>query len=441
MAPNAVASAASLGQGVSVVRSFPMTKESATSVANAPVPELGSETGGHLSARTSVADVVNPPQQVYRVDSSKYATAAVSPFATPGDPISPQECVDRYLGGFSGPVLYKNRFAACHSEFLVVDYYSCSGGGCKPVGRAAAKWAATWNMSWNAREFTVTGRLWDWTIVGNVPLTVNLGVEFACGTPGVPGTTAKCNYPEYGWSKSIQGWRTSDTVTTLVKTSGEDPANPHDPTEVNGEKRTFYALQTYAYTYGGPGPYERYSQTTIVTTPFRCDIARSQVPQYAKSSDCVFHAATGWFTLNVNDPAIHESAQLIYDAHNNIGATYPGNTGKYIPGKIGVTEPLSRLYYDKRLRDLNNTTAYNACVAHWGPNFKDRPDGGKNDCDEFPFATTYEGAGTVTDGMLRTYAVRPVLNTQNQAAGSRLSLFLSEDHLLDGDNFYVTANL
>ncbi|WP_181400101.1 NucA/NucB deoxyribonuclease domain-containing protein [Actinokineospora spheciospongiae] len=420
-----------------VLTSLPMTTESLDEITDsAPIQDTKRPIPNQLP---SLSELTHPTQQVYEVDSSKYASETMVPLATPGDPISPQECVDRYLGGFSGPILYKNRFAACHSEFLVVRQFGCKGSLCIVTGQASAKWAMTWNMNWNTREVGITARVWDWKFSNTVNLGSQIGIEFRCAGVGITGSTAKCSQPTYGWSKSIAAWQSADTSTYTETTSGEDPPSSTEPTEVNAEKRTLHVVQTYAYTYGGPGPYDRYSQTDVVTTPFRCDIARSQNPNYAKSSDCVFHAATGWFKLNIADPEITESAQLIYDAHNNIGNTYPGNTGKYIPGEIGETEPLQRLFYDSNLRQANRNKSIASCKQNWGTNYTQRPDGLTNDCDEFPFATTYEGSFTVTDGMLRTYAVRPVLSSHNQKVGSRLSLFVAEDHILDGDDYYVTA--
>ncbi|OQO92616.1 hypothetical protein B1813_10640 [Saccharomonospora piscinae] len=75
----------------------------------------------------------------------------------------------------------------------------------------------------------------------------------------------------------------------------------------------------------------------------------------------------------------------------------------------------------------------------FGEDFTKRDDGYTNDCDEFPFATTYQGTFTVDEYMLRSYAVRPVNSGHNQEAGRRLGLFVAEDHLLDGDDYYVTA--
>ncbi|GLZ38750.1 hypothetical protein Acsp05_23740 [Actinokineospora sp. NBRC 105648] len=420
-----------------VVRSLPMTTDSLAAIPSLPPARSAQRRTG--DGLPPLPELVNPPQQVYEVDSGRYATSAATPLATPGDPISPQECVDRYLGGFSGPVLYKNRFAACHSEFIVVDHFNCSASGCLPTGRAVAKWAMTWNMNWNARQFTLTTRFWDWTFTGTVNVNMDIGVEFQCSKVITTGSTAKCSVPGSGWSKSISAWQAADSQTSTITTSGEDPPSASEPVQINAEKRTFYAIRTYVFTYGGPGPYDHYSQTGVVTAPFRCDIARSQNPNYAKSSDCVFHAATGWLKLNTADAEIAESARFIYDAHNNIGSTYPGNTGKYIPGKIGKTEPIQRLFYDANLRTANRNKSVAACKAHWGANYTQRPDGLTNDCDEFPFATTYEGSFTVTEGMLRTYAVRPVLSSHNQKVGSRLSLFVAEDHILDGDDYYVTA--
>jgi hypothetical protein len=143
--------------------------------------------------------------------------------------------------------------------------------------------------------------------------------------------------------------------------------------------------------------------------------------------------------MKISDPAITESAQFIWDAQNAIALTYPGIVGKYVPGNQGKTEPLHRLFYDSKLSDANRRTSVASCVKNWGTNYTVRPDGQSNDCDEYPFAKTYEGSFTVTDNMIRSYAVRPLLATHNQKVGSRLGLFMAEDHLLDGDAYYVTA--
>ena len=78
------------------------------------------------------------------------------------------------------------------------------------------------------------------------------------------------------------------------------------------------------------------------------------------------------------------------------------------------------------------------CRRLYGDNYTQRPDGGTNDCDEYPFASTYQSANYDTIGTAATWAVMPVLSTHNQSAGSILGNWYRSDHLLDGDNFYVS---
>lgn len=390
-----------------------------------------------------IAEAKNPTRQVYAVDSSKYSSAA-TPMADPSDPVLPQECVDHFMANDPpNRVWLKHRFASCHAEFVVVDFYQ--SGSTLPVGRAVADWAMTVNMSWNARSSLVTERLSRWRIAGSVNPSLNVGIEIGCFGVGITGSTARCKTPTWGWTKSIAAWRADGQVSHTFEYMGEDPADPNVPVEVNAEKRTLYSMTSYAYGYGGPGPWDHYGETQKVSFPFRCDIARSTNPNYAKSSDCVFHGATGWLRFDVKDPEVTESAQLIYDAHQDFDKVFPGGDGKYIPGNIGLpelsdrTEPLTRLFYDGRLRANNRSKSISTCKEKWGPDYTKRDDGKVNECDEFPFATTYEGAFTVTPNMLRTYAVRPVLREHNGAAGGRWGEFLAQDHLLDGDPAFVTA--
>lgn len=383
---------------------------------------------------------LNPPRQIYEVDSSEYSAKEQGVQATPADPVSPEECASHYLDGFSGEYWTKNRFAGCQAMFLVIDKYDCTGQGCLPVARAYAKWAMTVNMPFNTRQLNVEQRVWDWEFpVPGVGLDTIVGVEIGCLGLGLEGSTARCDIPTYGWSKTIAEWQDQSSEVISLMPQGEDPPDDSMPTEVNAEKRTHYNVLTYAYSYGGPGPWDNYHSTETVSIPYRCDIARIQNAQYVRSSDCVFHGATGWLKFDRTDPNIAESAQLIWDAHNAIEKTYPGNPGKHIPGKIGETEPLERLFHDKKLKDANRRASIAACKKGFGEDYTKRDDGYTNDCDEFPFASTYQGTFTVTEHMLRSYAVRPVHSGHNQEAGRRLGTFVAEDHLLDGDDYYVTA--
>ncbi|MFI1094469.1 NucA/NucB deoxyribonuclease domain-containing protein [Streptomyces sp. NPDC020917] len=63
------------------------------------------------------------------------------------------------------------------------------------------------------------------------------------------------------------------------------------------------------------------------------------------------------------------------------------------------------------------------------------------DCDEYPFASTLEGAANW--GNFRNYVVKPIGSKDNQDAGTQLGEFYAEQRIL-GDNgindpFYVAV--
>jgi hypothetical protein len=357
--------------------------------------------------------------------------------ATAGDPVTSYECEQAYAGGFRGEFWVKNRFAEC--QFILLSYSYFPAKGAPPSGQASAKATIMFNMIPDTRKIQVAVHLFDWQFTGTLPPTSSIGSEVGCLGTGLRGSTARCDRLEQGSYRTISSWQSNPVDVWDFVPQGEDPSNANEPTEVNAEKRTVYDIARYFYTYGGPGPYDNYNETPTSTLPFRCDTARATNPNYAKSSDCVFHGATGWFNVRISDPEVTESAQFIYDAQNNITLTYPGIDGKHVPGNFGKTEAIHRLYYDQNLRNANRRTSVAGCVRKWGADYTKRPDGRTNDCDEYPFAATYEGSFTVTDNMLRSYAVRPVLSAHNQKVGSRLAIFVAEDHLLDGDAYYVGA--
>lgn len=54
-------------------------------------------------------------------------------------------------------------------------------------------------------------------------------------------------------------------------------------------------------------------------------------------------------------------------------------------------------------------------------------------CDEYPFASTYEGAANNSD-----YSAVAVNAAQNSFAGTRLATFYQNNRIIDHDNFWVS---
>ncbi|MFG2987483.1 NucA/NucB deoxyribonuclease domain-containing protein [Streptomyces sp. NPDC048258] len=110
---------------------------------------------------------------------------------------------------------------------------------------------------------------------------------------------------------------------------------------------------------------------------------------------------------------------------------------KNVPGDT-IQEPLHRLFLDTKRHDRNRAVAVRECKRYWGANYTD---GGK-ECDEFPFASTYEGSAVEEyDPHVEknNFSVLPVPGGENGAAGTLLRGFYNNNRIIDGleDGFIV----
>ncbi|GGT54645.1 hypothetical protein GCM10010271_68140 [Streptomyces kurssanovii] len=123
----------------------------------------------------------------------------------------------------------------------------------------------------------------------------------------------------------------------------------------------------------------------------------------------------------------------IYTAQTNPAATDPNVPGKAIPGSIASKKTLSRLYEDwdpaaKTQRAKNESAKNTACAP-----IRPTPSTGL-DCDEYPFGSTWEGAGRGD----KNFSVKYLNASQNRSAGALLGNWYSSDRILHRDRFYVT---
>jgi hypothetical protein len=151
------------------------------------------------------------------------------------------------------------------------------------------------------------------------------------------------------------------------------------------------------------------------------------------STGAIFDRTTPSIAYSLSDEDVKMSARHMSDALNYPASTYPMIADKHIPGG-SADDTLRRLYFDQKRRDDNRAEAVKVCNAQW-PGY---PDLGQ-DCDEFPFATTYEGSArsiyeNTPYGM---FSARPINAPDNQLAGSRLGAWYGDDRILDGDPFFI----
>ncbi|WP_254711040.1 NucA/NucB deoxyribonuclease domain-containing protein [Streptomyces lunaelactis] len=155
-----------------------------------------------------------------------------------------------------------------------------------------------------------------------------------------------------------------------------------------------------------------------------------------KGSASFSYLATLHYSTKATAPE-RGAAGHIKKAFTTPKATQPPNGDKRIPGQ-SVDAPLHRLYLDAQRRKDNRAKALSNCRRYFGPDYTQ---GGK-DCDEYPFATTYEGAAQADHdphAEKLNFSVLPVDSTQNQNAGRMLGQFLTRNRIIDGpeDGFLV----
>ena len=147
------------------------------------------------------------------------------------------------------------------------------------------------------------------------------------------------------------------------------------------------------------------------TTNIRCD---SSDYFTTPNGGCAYPAfTTNILSVSTVDPTVSEAAQFMEDAQNAI----PTHAGKL--GYKALT----------RLTDKNQI-AGNRRVACKGVTI-----GAGQSCDEYPFASTYQGAALVPKADYRSQALSAA---QNSKVGSILGSFLLKNRIMDSDPFYVS---
>jgi hypothetical protein len=173
-------------------------------------------------------------------------------------------------------------------------------------------------------------------------------------------------------------------------------------------------------------------QTTTSEPSFlRCDTytyVRSTAP------GCInWSVSRPWMTgyLSTTSPEHGQTATHIASAQNTLADHWAQRvvTGTDSDGLVvqDVGTPLTRMY-DQVVRDQNRAVA---CAGFTKIDDTDS-------CDEFPFASTHQGASIINDPARRSIAHVPQLD--NAAAGSQTQKFWSENRVIDGDEFMITVD-
>jgi hypothetical protein len=143
----------------------------------------------------------------------------------------------------------------------------------------------------------------------------------------------------------------------------------------------------------------------------RCDSATYlQGYPYA----CIFDETSAVLTYRRSSPSYSQAASHYYQALNSPSSTKPTVVGKVIPGKYRTNRFLSRNYYDPAKIDSNSYQARKVCIAvAAAAGSQDYTNGGTLECDEFPFASTQQGASEPG----QNFSAKAILKNHNREAG------------------------
>lgn len=232
-----------------------------------------------------------------------------------------------------------------------------------------------------------------------------------------------------GWeSRRMYNWNNNDwiawTITSDERWSTAADRVLHHQWHLLGQSRDSAGNVT------SPG-----AQTSV---PFRCDSATyfNGAPKA-----CVHSNVAPVLTYRRSGDGVDEVAAHISKAQNSPDSTYPTmrNHAKHIPGKyLGAEGALHRIPYHGAEWLANQAEKNRACERRGRYRHTGLPDpaGGwlGKDCDEYPFASTLEGANSPR----YDFSVEAVTATQNSRAGTMLTNFYRRERVLyRQDAFYV----
>ncbi|MBG0824881.1 DNRLRE domain-containing protein [Planomonospora sp. ID91781] len=375
------------------------------------------------------------------------ASAPSAPF--PYRRLSHEECQEEIKKRPNRPAaLYKNAFNMCwvmrigevkdnsddgdfddifmYTAKLTVVMHTYVGVGKKAAGNALPARDAAPGIG--SRQMKAWIRVDGWDAVDNDYLdnaiTVGLGVSGDCET----------NYP-------------SGRTATLRQWIGESSSSPKKDFEMTidspnvgtGDKTRYCKVKPWVnYRYADLEARHYHLHPGKYPALFRCDT--SPVIR-AYTGGCIVWHIRPIFVLDENDPlvtktashiaqALHDPQSTIPKAGNGVPKNIPGGFQWWAPGCeyggcLHVTRKSAKV--SGTIPNLNRKKAINTCL-NFIRNYHD-PDS----CDEYPFASTLEGASTTQ----YNFSVAVIEKDDNCLAGSRLGHWYNRVRLLEGDMFWV----
>ncbi|MBQ1124282.1 NucA/NucB deoxyribonuclease domain-containing protein [Streptomyces sp. B15] len=292
----------------------------------------------------------------------------------------PNWCYDHVNGGW-----WAERFRACQVRTMVLDIYVADSG--KPVGQIryfeeGYVYSDAQNSTWGSQ--LGIDKYDGWGLTGGVLVAGDAGCPGGCQAHGKLAS-------QFVTDKGIA------TGEWLVDSAVKDATKPMVVKEINKMKYHFFSPN-----WAKPSGWAR-----VASEPARCDNVMKRV-----KPGCVFPKHT---------PTMHSMKKLpsIADNIRRVQKEGPHHYGL----KKADGNPLTRTT-NAKVREVNRKIA---C-----PKSRPRPEG--KSCDEYPFASTNQGASK-TESPDWQWAWVP--KEENDKQGELIALFYEEQRILNGNKFWV----
>lgn len=241
---------------------------------------------------------------------------------------------------------------------------------------------------------------------------------------------SKCSVTSAAAVNLVPGGLSDEVSVTITPNMGSDNPLRFQPSVLYRTARPGDSIES--------GPSAVFHEGDTFVPAIRCDVDLAR----KGTKGCVYPEAPAVFrTIKTTDPEVDESAQHIKEAQAK------GWPGKYVARKDGSILPdaweSKRL---KRTRDVdliqrNRRESLKQCIAKFGEikepcTVGDDPDTELTacDCDEYPFASTQEGAAQ------GNVSVKRISSNDNRLARTRLGNFFASQRVLDDEDFYINID-
>ncbi|MFF0363531.1 NucA/NucB deoxyribonuclease domain-containing protein [Streptomyces fungicidicus] len=402
-----------------------------TATAAEPEAALAQETVGPAasSAPLSRRPSGSPPANA---TTGAQQRAALGPAATAPEPartMTYDECVKGL--GSDKKFYVKSRFAVCNGASFL-QTWTRNG---QPVGTSMFNVRAVGTIAKNSRTITFQYYFTDFTTAGTT------------GAAAMPITT-KANIPQ-SWPSGARYTRGgtmpgTKTFTQLKAQRTFKETVTAKPGQGSGSADLLFAVYEPAISYTPPAPWKlsgALGGKLFMLAP-RWDAASYLANSTGGGTPAKKGAATFSYVTPLTLSAKQGAEERAEAAHIRQAFLTPLDTKPYmsakkVPGQT-AKEPLHRTVSAARI-DKNRAAAVKQCKRYWGANYTQ---GGTLECDEYPFASTYEGAAEPefdADAKKFNFSAKPIAKDDNQAGGSILKSYYAKNRIIDGmdDGFIV----